>query len=91
MIRMFFFTAAVYVSAALTGAHAQEGILDSLTVKKIMRDPRWMGVSPGRIRWSPDSKTVLFEWNPENAPEDSLYSVHWTELSPRKLTENERE
>jgi dipeptidyl aminopeptidase/acylaminoacyl peptidase len=80
----------VCVSIAVTG-YAQEDVPDSLTVERIMRDRRWIGVSPGRVRWSPDSETVLFEWNPENAPEDSLYSVHWRGASPKKVTKAERE
>src|SRR5262249_35782327 len=32
-------------------------------------------VSPSSVSWSPDSKTVYFNWNPEKAIADSLYSV----------------
>jgi len=57
-----------------TATHAQS-VLGKLTVEKIMRDPKWIGVSPSNVSWSPDSKTVYFNWNPEKAIADSLYSV----------------
>lgn len=46
---------------------------DKLSVEKIMRDPAWIGSSPGSISWSLDSRTIYFQWNPENADSDSLY------------------
>ena len=46
-----------------------------LTVASIMRDPAWIGSSPGRPFWSLDGSTVYFTWNPENADSDSLYAV----------------
>lgn len=49
--------------------------LDSLSVEKIMRDPKWIGVSPSNISWSDDSKTVYFNWNPDKHKTDSLYAV----------------
>ena len=54
-------------------AKAQQ--LGQLTVQKIMRDPKWMGVSPTNYRWSEDSKTVFFNWNPENKEKDQPYKV----------------
>ncbi len=46
-----------------------------LTLEKIMADPKWIGSSPRSVRWSADSRTVYFEWNPEQGPADSLYCV----------------
>lgn len=48
---------------------------DSLSVEKIMRDPKWIGVSPSNISWSDDSKTVYFNWNPDKNKTDSLFAV----------------
>ena len=48
--------------------------LVSLNVDKIMRDPKWMGNFPGTPYWSEDGTTLFFNWNPENNPDDSLYS-----------------
>jgi dipeptidyl aminopeptidase/acylaminoacyl peptidase len=46
----------------------------SLTVEKIMRDPKWIGSSPTNAFWSPDSKSVFFNWNPKGAVSDSVYT-----------------
>lgn len=46
-----------------------------LTVEKIMRDQKWLGVSPSNYRWSADSKTIYFDWNPEKKDKDRLYQV----------------
>jgi dipeptidyl aminopeptidase/acylaminoacyl peptidase len=59
--------------------------LAPLTVEKIMRDPKWMGVAPSNFFWSEDSKQVYFQWNPENFPGDSLYTVSLTNLNPSKV------
>jgi dipeptidyl aminopeptidase/acylaminoacyl peptidase len=64
--------------------------LDELTVEKIMRHPKWIGISPNHVFWSPDSKTVNFYWNPEGALSDSLYSITLQNTSPRKVTLAER-
>ncbi len=55
-------------------ANAQE--LSPLTVQKIMRDPKWIGTSPDNYRWSADSKTVFFNWNPENKDKAQPYKVN---------------
>ena len=44
-----------------------QGKLDKLTVEKIMRDPKWIGTSPSAPQWSPDGKTLFFNWNPDKA------------------------
>jgi len=60
--------------------------LAPLTVEKIMRDPKWIGVAPSNFFWSEDSKLVYFQWNPENLPGDSLYAVTLTNLTPSKVS-----
>lgn len=64
--------------------------LTELTVEKIMRDPKWIGTSPSNIRWSHDSKTVYFNWNPENAAGDSLYKITLQNRTPQKVSKAER-
>jgi len=59
--------------------------LAPLTVEKIMRDPKWIGVSPTNIDWSEDSRQVYFNWNPENNPGDSLYSASIVAKTPQKV------
>ena len=69
-------------------AYAQK--LEKLTVESIMRDPKWIGVSPSDISWSDDSKKVYFDWNPENASRSSLYAITTSDLKPQKITLDER-
>jgi len=63
---------------------------EKLTVEKIMRDPKWMGTSPSNIRWSDDGKKIYFNWNPENADRDPLYSITTGDLKPQKVSIDER-
>src|SRR5690554_4924345 len=65
-----------------TGALAQ--VSDTLSVEKIMQDPKWMGVSPERLRWSEDSKTLFFTWNPERKEREETYQVHVSQPEPEK-------
>ncbi|RYE58592.1 MAG: glycosyltransferase [Sphingobacteriales bacterium] len=62
------------LSLVLLSAAAQAQIAP-LTVEKIMRDPKWMGTAPTNYRWSADSKTVFFSWNPESKERDQPYMV----------------
>jgi dipeptidyl aminopeptidase/acylaminoacyl peptidase len=74
--------------AASTGAYAQK--LDTLTIEKIMRDPKWIGVSPSNIRWSEDGKHLYFNWNPNNTERDELFAVTPTETKPVKVSIDEQ-
>jgi len=60
--------------------------LSELTVEKIMRDPKWMGVSPTNTFWSEDGKQVFFQWNPDKTPGDSLYSISVGNSTPSKVS-----
>ncbi len=60
--------------------------LAPLTVEKIMRDPKWIGVAPSNFFWSEDGKQLYFFWNPEKLRGDSLYAVSLTNLSPVKVS-----
>jgi len=68
----------------ITSAEAQQ--LAPLTVEKIMRDPKWIGVAPSNFFWSEDGKQIYFQWNPEKLSGDSLYSVSLTNLTPTKVS-----
>lgn len=57
-----------------------------LTVEKIMRDPKWIGSSPSNVYWSPDSKRIYFNWNPDNNISDSVYSYALGGGSPQKIS-----
>ncbi|MDN4165381.1 prolyl oligopeptidase family serine peptidase [Cytophagales bacterium LB-30] len=76
----------VWLSLAI-GAWAQQS---PLSVDYIMRDPKWMGTQPSEIAWSEDSKRIYFQWNPEQAEADSLYSITTTDFSPKKLDKAQR-
>ncbi|MBC7417156.1 MAG: DPP IV N-terminal domain-containing protein, partial [Pedobacter sp.] len=65
--------------------------LAPLTVEKIMRDPKWMGVSPSNYRWSQDSKTLFFDWNPENKEESVLYKISTKGEKVLKAADTEKE
>ena len=60
--------------------------LNELTVEKIMRNPKWMGVSPSDVSWSEDSKTIYFNWNPTHAAGDSLYAITLSNKVPAKVS-----
>jgi dipeptidyl aminopeptidase/acylaminoacyl peptidase len=64
--------------------------LGELTVDKIMRDPKWIGVAPSNPYWSVDGKTLYFNWNPENATADSLYKITLANRVPQKVSKQER-
>jgi len=61
-----------------------------LTIKNIMRNPKWMGTSPSDIRWSEEGSKIYFMWNPDNNDGDSLYSVSVSGGVPQKVSFNER-
>ncbi len=55
-----------------------------------MQDPKWIGVSPGRVNWSPDGSLLYFNWNPEGEENASLYKIKPGETTPVKVTPEER-
>lgn len=61
----------------------------TLTVEKIMQDPKWIGTSPTNVFWSYDSKALYFNWNPEKAVSDSFYSYQLNAKEPVKISYNE--
>lgn len=62
-----------------------------LTVEKIMRDQKWLGTAPSNYRWSADSKTIFFDWNPENKEKEELYQVGVNSAKPLKSDKKEAE
>src|ERR1700761_8487640 len=72
------------------GTHCFAQKLDTLTVEKIMRDPKWIGVSPSGIRWSDDSRHIYFNWNPNNTERDELFSITPNDVKPNKVSVEER-
>jgi dipeptidyl aminopeptidase/acylaminoacyl peptidase len=64
--------------------------LTPLTVEKIMRDPKWIGVAPSNVFWSEDGKQLYFYWNPDKNAGDSLYSISLTNQTPQKVSPAQR-
>jgi len=60
--------------------------LAPLTVEKIMRDAKWMGTQPSNVHWSPEGNNVYFNWNPDQAESDSLYTISLTNREPTLVT-----
>lgn len=61
-----------------------------LSVKQIMQDPKsWIGTSPSDLRWSDDSRTIFFLWNPDKNPGDSLYKVSIKNQQIEKASQEE--
>jgi len=58
-----------------------------LTVESIMRDQKWLGVSPSDYHWSADSKTIYFKWNPQRRDNNEDYKVDISSGKPVKTDE----
>ena len=67
------------------GVNAQEGNVSTLKVKNIMQGYDFVGHFPGAISWSYNSKGFYFDWNPENAINDSLYQYKISESKVVKV------
>ncbi|HEY0897888.1 MAG TPA: prolyl oligopeptidase family serine peptidase [Sphingobacteriaceae bacterium] len=78
-----------FLLSGISLAQAQE--LGKLTVEKIMRDPKWMGVSPHDIQWDLNSRTLYFNWNPEKLDRDPLYQITTSNKTPVKAAEAARQ
>src|SRR6476661_6453686 len=59
--------------------------LGQLTVEKIMRDPKWMGVAPSNIQWADNSQTLYFNWNPGKEDRDPVYQITTSNRNPQKV------
>jgi len=77
-----FFT--LLLLTATTSSFAQK--LETLSVEKIMRDPKWIGISPSNIHWGDDSKKLYFNWNPKNTDRDELFTITPNDIKPVKVS-----
>ena len=69
---------------------AQSQELGTLNVDKIMRDPKWMGVSPTNIQWDNNSRNIYFNWNPDKVKEDPLYQISIDNRKPQQTVESQK-
>ena len=92
MKRLFLFSSLLILFACSESRAVDKGAQKPLTlsVDLIMRNPKWIGSSPGNPYWSEDSKRIYFMWNPGGAESDSLYVVSARGGEPRKVTVAER-
>ncbi|WP_233632605.1 prolyl oligopeptidase family serine peptidase [Parapedobacter sp. ISTM3] len=74
-----------FIGASLS-VYAQQSVL---TVEKIMRDPKWMGIAPSGAFWEAGSNKLYFSWNPEAAETTPLYYVTPSDRDPRRIGEPE--
>jgi dipeptidyl aminopeptidase/acylaminoacyl peptidase len=81
-----------FLLAALGSLMGQTSSLPAtLTIDHIMQASEWMGTSPSRVHWSENGQFLYFNWNPDKAPEDSLY--RWSKQSSQieKVGRKERQ
>ena len=75
----------------MTSLNAQgQTNLTTLTVEKIMSDPKWIGTSPSQLQWNASSDTLFFLWNPTKEDSDSLYYITPDNKTPRPYGLNNR-
>lgn len=58
----------------------------ALSIPQIMQGERFVGYSPSSIRWSEDSKTIYFSWNPNQDTLRSWYKIGLTQTEPEALS-----
>ncbi|SHG75344.1 S9 family peptidase [Pedobacter caeni] len=75
----------------LLGTAAQAQQIAPLSVEKIMRDQKWIGVAPSNFRWAADSRAVFFDWNPENKEKVEGYQVNVSSGKTEKADEKSKE
>lgn len=81
----------VGIFIVLTGVHfASRAQQSSLTVEKIMRDPKWIGTAPYDAHWGIDGM-LYFNWNPEAEEEPSLYRISTSAPLARKVDDATRQ
>lgn len=74
MIRkIVFYLVFILIFQSAAGSFGEKS-LTGLSLEKIMQGDEWIGHQPRNIHWSEDSRTIYFQWNPDNNPSDSLYS-----------------
>ncbi|RFM30290.1 S9 family peptidase [Deminuibacter soli] len=64
-------------------------VSQTLTVEKIMQDPKWIGTSPSNVFWHFNSKQLYFDWNPGKQISDSGYSYKLKGSTPEKAAYKE--
>ena len=80
----------VTVGVGLSTAQ-ERGSAARLTLEGIAQDPAaWIGAPPTQVRWSEDSESIYFMWNPEAADLPELYVVPRGGGTPTKVPPDRR-
>ena len=58
----------------------------TLSIKQIMQGANFVGTSPSRVYWGEHGEYLYFNWNPDQAPGDSLYRISMTNQTPQKVS-----
>ena len=80
----------ILVAIAFFGFSLSYAQRPTLTVEKIMRDPKWIGTSPDGIFWGADGE-LYFNWNPDAEEEVSLYRTTTSAHQPMKVDDMSRQ
>ncbi|HSR69997.1 MAG TPA: alpha/beta fold hydrolase [Acidobacteriota bacterium] len=62
---------------------------EDLTIDRIMEGEDFVGVSPSRIRWQGDSRTLYFRWREPGSEDEGTYQAQCDEGLPVRLPEEE--
>lgn len=57
----------------------------TIRLEEIMKGEEFVGFSPQNIRWALDNESVVFDWNPEQAPGRSLYAYNLKQQKTVKI------
>ena len=72
----FFFAFCTFFFCHLVFVAAQESNTSRLKIENIMKGDDFIGHRPSNVFWATDQSAVYFDWNPEMAYSDSLYSYN---------------
>jgi dipeptidyl aminopeptidase/acylaminoacyl peptidase len=63
-------------SAASSNSRQASAQAPALTLDLLAQDgAKWIGTSPSQVRWSEDSSSIYFLWNPEAKDDSELYVI----------------
>ena len=93
MIRFFIASICLFVFIEINAQPAGTNV-SALTIEQIMQGEKFVGYLPGNIRWSADSKTLYFSWNPNGEVLRYDYKLNineqGTSSSPVRVTVEEQ-
>ena len=77
----------LYLSSFAQNSTPEES---TLSIEKIMQDPKWIGISPDRIYWSENSDRLYFNWNPDKNEKSELFFITPNDNTPIKVSEEDK-